>query len=156
MYSNELICNILIYINKNISNQITINDLEKEFYYNRYYIMKLFKNELNITIINYINSIKIFNSILDIKNYNYSIDFISFRNGFNSIQYFSETFKKIIGFKPSTVKAFFKNQNILSEKESDIINNNIINLYEISMLSNKYLSRRKPKVLPTKKLSIFK
>ena len=156
MYSNELICNILIYINKNINNQITINDLEKEFYYNRYYIMKLFKNELNISIINYINSIKIFNSILDIKNYNYSIDFISFRNGFNSIQYFSETFKKIIGFKPSIVKAFFKKPNLLSEKESNIINNSIINLYEISMLCNKYLSKRKPKVLPTKKLSIFK
>lgn len=117
--------------------------------------MKLFKSELNISIINYINSIKIFNSILDIKNYNYSIDFISFRNGFNSIQYFSETFKKIIGFKPSIIKAFFKKPNLLSEKENNIINNSIINLYEISTLGDKYLSKRKPKIIPTKKLSIF-
>ena len=70
MYSNNLICDILIYIHDNISNKITVNELEKRFFYNRYYIMKLFKKEIGLTIIEYINSIRIYNSILLLKNHN--------------------------------------------------------------------------------------
>ena len=51
MHSNELICNILFYIDNNINNIITIDDLANEFYYNKFYIMKLFKKELNISIV---------------------------------------------------------------------------------------------------------
>jgi YesN/AraC family two-component response regulator len=64
MYSNKLICEILIYIDKNIKNKITIEELENKFFYNRYYIMKLFKKEIGLTIVEYINSIRIYNSIL--------------------------------------------------------------------------------------------
>ena len=55
MYSNNLIISILEYIDINLNSKITIEDLEHKFYYNRYYIMKLFKKELNITIFDYIN-----------------------------------------------------------------------------------------------------
>ena len=48
MISNSLVCDILEYINKNINDKITIDDLTYEFNYNRYYLMKLFKKELDI------------------------------------------------------------------------------------------------------------
>ena len=105
MYSNNLICDILIYIDDNISNKITIEDLENKFFYNRYYIMKLFKKGMGITLINYINSIRIYNSITLIKESNNSLLNIAFKCGFYSIEYFSETFKKIIGVNPEIVKA---------------------------------------------------
>ena len=46
MYSNELICDILNYIDVNINKKITIVELYLKFYYNRYYIMKLFNKEI--------------------------------------------------------------------------------------------------------------
>ena len=58
MYSNELICNILSYIETNIKNKITIDNLVEEFNYNRYYIMKLFKKELGVSIVDYINIVR--------------------------------------------------------------------------------------------------
>ena len=63
MYSNKIICDILIYIENNLKSKITIKDLENKFFYNRYYIMKLFKKEIGLTIIEYINSLKIYNRI---------------------------------------------------------------------------------------------
>ena len=93
MYSNTLICNILRYINNNINEKISIEDLENEFHYNRYYIMKLFKKELNITIIDYINSIRIYNSIIQIKEQDQNLLNIAYKNGFYSIEYYYETFR---------------------------------------------------------------
>ena len=67
MYSNKLICDILDYIDININKEITIEELSNLFFFDRYYIMKLFKKELNITIINYIKSMRIYNSLKDYK-----------------------------------------------------------------------------------------
>jgi DNA polymerase-3 subunit delta len=56
MYSNELICNILNFIEININKKISIEEISLKFFYNRYYVMKLFKKELNISLISYINN----------------------------------------------------------------------------------------------------
>lgn len=63
MFSNELVCNILDYIDKNMDVEIKIDTLANIFYYNRTYIMKKFKKELGISIISYINIKKIYNSL---------------------------------------------------------------------------------------------
>lgn len=154
MYSNNLICDILIYIDDNISNKITIEDLENKFFYNRYYIMKLFKKEMGITLINYINSIRIYNSITLIKESNNSLLNIAFKCGFYSIEYFSETFKKIIGVNPEIVKQYLRKKVVV--KKMDIINNSILNLYNLKKFKERYLLNRKPDNPPIKKLSIFK
>ncbi len=52
MFSNELICDILDYIHKNIDDEIKIDMIANNFYFNRTYIMKKFKKELDISIIN--------------------------------------------------------------------------------------------------------
>lgn len=154
MYSNNLICDILIYIDNNISNKITIEDLENKFFYNRYYIMKLFKKEMGITLINYITSIRIYNSITLIKESNNSLLNIAFKCGFYSIEYFSETFKKIIGVNPEIVKQYLRKKIVV--KKMDIINNSILNLYNLKKFKERYLLNRKPDNPPIKKLSIFK
>lgn len=156
MYSNNLICDILIYINNNILDKITIESLEKRFFYNRYYIMKLFKQEIGLTLIEYINSIRIYNSIMQLKNNNYSLTNIAFRNGFYSLEYFSETFKHITDVNPRLFKYYFHNQSKLSIKQIDKINATIIKLYEIVNIKDKYLSNKKINNYPVKKLSIFK
>ena len=156
MYSNKLICEILIYIDENIKSKITIEELENKFFYNRYYIMKLFKKEINLTIVEYINSIRIYNSINLMKNSNFSFMNIALKSGFYSLEYFSETFKQITGLNPRKYKNYFYKKQYLSFEELDSINNSIVKLYEISNIKSNYLSKQKPVTNPVKKLSIFR
>ena len=156
MYSNKIVCEILKYIDDNINTKISIDDLENKFFYNKFYILKLFKKEMNMTIIEYINSLRIYNSILQIKDTNNSLLSIAFKNGFYSIEYFSETFKKIVGINPQIVKKHFKNKNSISLEQSSTISDSLLNLYYIKQKRDKYLANKKPNISPVKELSIFK
>ena len=140
IYSNELVCNILKYINININTEITIINLSNIFSYDKTYIMKKFKRELGLTIIEYINNKRILNSL----------------NGYNSIEYYSEIFKNLVGFSPRVYKRFITPLNNLNEEETNTIRNSISNLINIENKIQKYLSNQKPKELPVRKLSIFK
>lgn len=156
MYSNNLICDILHYIDNNLNKKISIEELVKNFYYNRFYIMKLFKKEIGITILEYINKLRIFNCLNDIKNSNDYFIKIAIKNGFYSLEYFSETFNKIIGVSPTSYKKFCNYNSILEEDKLDIIRNNIIELHSFINKVNKYKINKKPNKYPVKKLSIFK
>ena len=76
----EVIYKILKFIDSNINQKIDIDHLSKHFYINRYYLMKLFKREMGLTINNYINSLRIYNSLKDIKDK--SILNVALKNGF--------------------------------------------------------------------------
>ena len=156
MYSNKLICNILIYIDNNINNKISIDELSNLFFYNRYYIIKLFKQEIGLSITEYINSLRIYNAIKQIKNSDNSLMNICLKNGFYSLEYFSETFKQITNVNPRKIKNFFSKKEKLTENEINSITSAIVNLYEISKIKNNYLSKQQPITTPVKKLTIFK
>lgn len=154
IYSNELVCNILNYIKNNINAEITISDISSIFSYDKTYIMKRFKKELGITIKEYINIIKVLNS-LTYYNSNNTILKIAILSGYNSIEYYSEVFSKLIGVSPRVYKKFIMPLSNLSEKEIQIIRTSISKLYSLEDKITKYLNNQKPKKLPTRKLSIF-
>ena len=152
MISNSLVCDILEYINKNINEKITIDDLTYEFNYNRYYLMKLFKKELDISIVNYINYKRIYNSLSSLRE-NKSILMIALNNGFYSQEYYAEIFKKVIGTNPITYKSFIKNRHLSKQKNEDILITNLIDLEYVMDKVNNYIKRRKT---DSKIKSIFK
>lgn len=154
MFSNELICNILIFINNNINSEIKINDIVKKFYFDRTYIMKKFKKEIGISIINYINIIRIYNSLSFFKE-NKSILEIALKNGFNSQEYYTEIFNKVIGTNPLNYKHFINYIEKIDNKKIETIQTNLLYVENILLKINKYLNNRKPKKI-TKKLSLFK
>ena len=96
MYSNLLIINILKYLNDNIYNKIELDTLEDLFNYNKFYIIRLFKRELGLTIKEYLNKIRIYNSLDLIINPNNSCLKVALESGFTSLEYYSEVFTKII------------------------------------------------------------
>jgi AraC-like DNA-binding protein len=155
MYSNELICNILNYLDNNINSDISIDLISSIFCYDKFYIMKRFKKEIGLSIFNYINSTKIYNSLKYYRN-NDSILKIAFDSGFNSLEYYSEIFKKIIGVSPLDYKKFINFDIRLSEKDSNIIIDSLINLESLKNYCSVYRQRVKPKDNMIKKLSIFK
>lgn len=144
MFSNDLICNIIEYLNNNINKEITIDELSTLFYFNKTYIMKKFKKELNISIHEYINTIRIYNSLPYFKEDNYILN-IAFRNGFNSLEYYSKIFKKNMGVSPNIYKKYLSYKNI-TDKEEEKILNNICRISSIKSKTLNYLNHRKPKV----------
>lgn len=140
MFSNELIVKILIYLNNNLNQKIKIEDLEKRFNYNSFYIMRLFKREIGISITTYINSIKIYKSINMLINTDSSILKVALYNGFSSLEYYSEMFKKITGFNPQKFKIAIKLGN--SEKRKAI--KKMLELKQLEDKSNYYIKNIKP------------
>lgn len=153
MYSNNLICDIITYINNNINKEITIDELSNIFFYEKTYIMKKFKKEIGITIHTYINSIRIYNSLNYFKYDNYILS-IAFNNGFQSIEYYSETFKQYIGVSPRIYKYFISYNNKLSINDVYTIRESLLKLSILKNRINNYLNNRKPigKLVKTKTL----
>ena len=154
MFSNNLILKILDYIDNNLYKKITIEELSKTFYFNKDYIMRVFKREINTTIIEYINKKRIFSSLNELKNTNNSILKIAINNGFISQEYYSETFTKIIGVNPLTYRKFTKVGSNISYEKINIIRNNIAKLNLELNIINEY--RRNVPTKQVKTLSLLK
>lgn len=141
MFSNDLTCNIIKYLNNNINKEITIDELSLLFYFNKTYIMKRFKKELNISIHEYINTMRIYNSLPYFRDDNYILS-IAFKNGFNSLEYFSEIFKKIIGVSPTIYKKYLNHKDV-TDKEQEKILYNISRISNIKFNALNYLNHRR-------------
>ena len=129
--------------NKNINEEITIDELSNRFYFDKTYIMKRFKKEIGKSIHDYINMMRILNS-LDYYKYDNYILSIALRNGFNSIEYYSEIFKKVMGVNPQKYKKFINRSFDLSDMDIDNILNNTNECNNLKNYVHDYLLRRKP------------
>lgn len=100
-FENELLNEVIIYINDNIYEQLTIEEICHKFSISRSSLQTLFKNNLNIAPKQYISNLKLAKSKLMIKESIYTISEISSKLGFTSIHYFSRKFKQEFGITPS-------------------------------------------------------
>ncbi len=135
--NHSLIRQILTYIDENIYAKISMDELSRVFYFNKDYIMRLFKKELNMTIIDYMNRRRIYNSLGDLKETQDSILKIALMHGFTSQEYYSEIFIKIMGVNPITYRKFTKNNPSLSEESIKTIRKNLTELkYQLDQITN--------------------
>ena len=154
MNQRKLIIEILNYIDNNIYKKITISEIYRIFYFNKDYIIRLFKREIGMTIFEYINSKKIYLSLPTYKEKEYTILRIAIRHGFESQEYYSEIFKKIMGVKPYAYKKFTK---VTTELSYDTIYEITENLVRLKMFFNKVEEYKNSIPQETvKKLSLFK
>lgn len=96
--------NIIKYIDENYYKQITISSLSEMFHYTPTHLNRMFKSSMNITLHQYLLSIRIVNAkkLLDKQ---LPISRVAYLCGFNSQEDFSRTFKKHIGYSPSAYKS---------------------------------------------------
>ena len=144
MYSNEIIIKILNYLNTNITQKISIDDISKKFNYDKAYLMRLFKKEIGLTIVDYLNKIKIYNSLDLLKENNLTILNIALKNGFYNQEYFSEIFKKTIGISPKEYQNFILRKANYSKLEVKDIINKVIELNKLKEKIDYYLKNKKP------------
>ena len=153
--NNNLLYQVLEYIDNNINDQISIQKLSKSLYFNKDYIMRIFKKKFNITIIKYINLLKIYKTLSFYKNKHNSITYISICSSFNELEYYTRTFRSIFNVSPSTFKKFNTSRFSLSK---DTYNQILTKLLEIDKFMNDintFKEQYKPRYIPDT-LSIFK
>ena len=107
--TNKEVLNI---IEKNYSNEILIDDICAELNINKCYFCSMFKKEIGLTFINYLNNYKIEKSKELLKNPNLSLLDISLSVGYNNQSYFSTVFKKTTSKTPLEFREdYLKNKN---------------------------------------------
>lgn len=126
MESSELICYILDYLDSNLYRDISIDELCLYFGYEKSYLMKKFKNEIGISIKTYVNRKKIINSLNQLASDELLIK-IALDFGFNSLEYYSEVFSKVMGVSPSLFRKYLNGSVTKEELEQikeaiDLIN----------------------------------
>lgn len=92
---------ILTYINQNYNRINKIEEIAEEFYISKYYLCRLFKEATGLTLIQYLNNIKIQHACNMLVNSNLSILEIGTACGFNSSMYFCKIFKQAMSVTPS-------------------------------------------------------
>ncbi len=97
---NEL-SDILKYITEHYTENISLNNICFLFNTNKTTLCRSFKNEYGVTVLGYINRLKIKAAKKYLRTQNTSITQISEMLGFSSIHYFCRFFKKHTGLKPN-------------------------------------------------------
>lgn len=97
---NDQISMLLEYINTHFAEIDSIEQIAEHFFISKYHLCRIFKNTMGLTIIDYLNSIKIKNACDYLISTNTSIQEIAYLCGFNSPTYFSNVFKKFTLLSP--------------------------------------------------------
>lgn len=115
--------------------------------------MRIFKKELKLTIIEYIQKKKIYLSFNYLENTQNSILKVSVLSGFSSQEYYTEIFKKIMGVSPRTFRKFITYNINISWNDIITIRERLISLKKQLDFINNY----KIPIIPKKSitLSIF-
>ena len=102
--TEELIIDILKYIEDNLYEGIKVDMIAQKFNFDRSYISRSFRKITNISIIDYINERKIIKTINDVVYSDKKMLSIALSHGFNSLEYFSETFYRVTNFNPTSLR----------------------------------------------------
>lgn len=122
-FENEMLNEILYYINENIYEALYLEDICEHYSLSRSSLQNLFKDNLNIAPKQYINKIKLQKSKMLIKESKYTISMIASMLGFNSVHYFSRKFSQYYKIPPSDfAKSIYKEK--LEDYEDTTIKDN--------------------------------
>lgn len=97
---------MLRYINKNYAKKINVTILSKEFMLSEQYISNIFKNNLNMTVSEYVHSVKLSHAMELLSNSNMNISQISEYLNYSCPYYFSKKFKQHFGVSPKNFSKF--------------------------------------------------
>lgn len=96
----EKINSFLDYIHKNYNRPLTTSDLANKWYITESYLCKIFKHSVGISVLEYLNSFRIYKAAILLKNTDEDISEIARSVGFDNLNYFDRIFKRYKGTSP--------------------------------------------------------
>lgn len=97
----SLLSKIMYYIQENLSESLTLQDIAEHFNISKSYLMKLFRQSLHSSVTVYINRIKMDHAAQLLRTSMMNISEIAAFLGYHDPAYFSRVFKKYFGQSPS-------------------------------------------------------
>ena len=97
---HEKIHKIVRYLRKNYQKPVSLSQLAKKFYISQYYLSRMFKAVTGLSLIEYLNTIRIQEAQKLLTECDLTITEIASMVGYESQTYFGRTFKRIIGLSP--------------------------------------------------------
>lgn len=88
------------YINENITNDISLEDVSEYVYMSPSYFSRLFKKEVGINFKDYLNKARIEESKKYLSNLKFSISEVAHTVGFTDQSYYNKVFKRVEGISP--------------------------------------------------------
>ena len=116
--SEEHIKKALSYINENFNKNITLESLAQAVGISKYHLSREFKKFTGETIFTYTNIIRCRNAEICILD-GMSVSDAAYASGFETMSYFSGTYKKLMGIHPSKVKKRRAERDVTIENEID-------------------------------------
>ncbi len=100
----DVIYKITAYIKNNYMHKITLTDISEHVYLSKMYVSKIFKEEMSITLSEYINKTRIEKSTALLLDSSLSIVDVANLVGYEDQSYFTKVFKNIMGVSPGKYK----------------------------------------------------
>lgn len=98
--SDDLSTKIVMYIQNNFKNNISLKQMAKEFGYSYNYLSAYFKTRFGCGYAEYVNRFRLEEAVNLLKKTNIAITQIAFESGFTSTRNFNDVFKKKYGISP--------------------------------------------------------
>jgi len=98
---------VLIYIEKFFSSKFRLETLANHLNYNKNYLCYIFKKDTKVSIIDYLNFIRIRRAIIFFAFYSQDVYTTCESVGFSNLSHFSRTFKSLVGIAPRDFKRAF-------------------------------------------------
>lgn len=108
---------ILLFINENYKEELTLEYVSKEFFMSSEYFSRKFHKWFGITYKSYLNNIRFSKAYEDIINTNDNIQDIAFNHGFSNVKSFINLFKQKYNMTPYKYRKSYKESRI-DKKES--------------------------------------
>ena len=101
----QSISSLLDQIITNYKSDIRLADLAEQLYLSPAYLSKYIKTRLHMNFVDYVNSIRLYHAVAEIRNSEKKITNIAIDNGFSNLTAFSHAFKKFYDMTPSEFRA---------------------------------------------------
>ena len=126
MNNKQLIENVLLFIDKNIDEKISVESLSKVFHYSQFHFHRMFFTYTEMSATEYIRKRRLELAFKRISESKENIVSICYHSGFESVQTFNRAFKKLFNILPSDVR---KSQIKIDIKSTE----DIINSYQMKI-----------------------
>lgn len=108
--SNKTIDLISSYIAQNYQSSLSLPEIAARFYISPYYLSRLFKKTTNLTLVEYINSVRIRAARNLLETTHLRVSTIAEQTGFKTPAHFSRIFKQGTGLSPQKYRKFYHDQ----------------------------------------------
>ena len=109
--TNRIVDQIQSYIAEHYAEKLTLTGIASQFYISPYYLSRLFKKTINLSLIEYINGVRIKAAQSLIEKTNDSIATVAEKAGFMTSAHFRRVFKDATGLSPQQYRQYFKRVN---------------------------------------------